>query len=169
MVGFGLLLGGKLAGMGVAGGNLRRLIPPCIFSVCLLSAFNVKKWVLHKMAIAAMSWRSNGSTGVFSRDESSVRILSSSSLTVGVKQSAIKSDGSWLSDGLNLFHVLPSFLASEDSSGTTCGIVAPGAVYPAMSPLLIRLSETVLVSVNTIFPSHPRSNNVVLPVSSVNL
>ena len=169
MVGLGLLLVGRLAGMGVAGGNLRRLMLPCIFSVCLFSAFNVEKWVLHKMAMTAMSLRSDGSTGVFSRDESSVRILSSSSLTVDVKQSVIKSVGSWLSDGLNFFHVLPSFLASEDSSGTTCGIVAPGAVYPATSPLLIKFSETTLVSVNTIFPSHPRSNNVVLPVSSLRL
>ena len=168
-MGLGLMLAGKLAGMGIAGGNLRRLMLPCIFSVCLFSAFNVEKWVLHKMAMTAMSLRSDGSTGVFSRDESFVRILSSSSLTVDVKQLVINSVGSWLSAGLNFFHVLPSFLASEDSSGTTCGIVAPGAVYPAMSPLLIRLSETALVSVNTIFPSHPRSNNVVLPVSSLNL
>ena len=94
MVGLGLLLVGRLAGMGIAGGNLRRLMLPCIFSVCLFSAFSVEKWVLHRMAMTAMSLRSDGSTGAFSRDESFFRILSSSSLTVGVKQSDINSVGS---------------------------------------------------------------------------
>ena len=59
----------------------------------------------------------------------------------------MKLAGSWFSVGLNFLHVCPSFLASEDSSGTTCGVVVPGAVYPATSPLLIRFCATVLVSV----------------------
>ena len=151
----GLLLAVELKGMGVAGGSLRRLMLPCIFSVCLFNALGVVKWVSHSMAITAMSRRSSALLGAFSRSGSPSLIRLSSSLTAGVKHSVMKLFGSWFSAGLNFLHVLPSFLAKEDSRGTTCGIVAPGAVYPATSFPETSFSATNLVSVNTSWPSQP--------------
>ena len=163
----GLLLAVELKGMGMAGGSLRRLMLPCIFSVCLFNALEVVKWVSHSMAITDISRRSSVVLGVFSRSESPSLICLSLSLTAGVKHSVIKLFGSWFSAGLNFLHVLPSFLAREDSRGTTCGIVAPWGVYPATSPPATCFSATTFVSVNTSWPSQPWSNNVVLPFPSL--
>ena len=95
----------ELKGIGIAGGSLRRLMLPCIFSVCLFNAFSVVKWVSHSMAMTAISLRSSGSLGSFSRSGSPSLIRLSSSLTAGVKHSVMNVVGSWFSEGLNFLHV----------------------------------------------------------------